>query len=256
MEPWHYPILFVAAFLAGGVNSIAGGGSVISFPLMLWSGIPPVIANATNNMALFPGYVASANGYRDEIDTTDRALLLFLGPALVGGAVGAFLLLHTPSRAFETLAPFLVLFATLLVAAQQWLTSWTERVAARGRTRGWWVGALAADFALSIYGGYFGVGLGILLLGALGLMGFTNVHQMNGIKAILSAGIVAVALVYFAINGAIEWPVGLVMAVGASLGGYASARVARRVAQDVVRRAVVVIGVGMAASLLIRLYLL
>jgi uncharacterized protein len=255
MEPWHYPILFVAAFVAGGVNSIAGGGSVVSFPLMLWSGIPPVIANATNNVALFPGYIASANGYRDEIKTADRALLLFLGPALVGGAVGAVLLLNTPSRVFETIAPFLVLFATLLVGMQRWVTSWTERVAARGRTRAWWGTALVADFAFAIYGGYFGVGLGILLLGALGLMGFRDLHQMNGIKAILSAGIVVVALVYFAVSGAILWSVGLVMAAGAILGGYASARLARRVSQDAVRRAVVVIGVAMAASLLVRLYL-
>lgn len=255
MDPWHYPILFAAAFLAGGVNSIAGGGSVISFPLMLWSGIPPVVANATNNTALFPGYLASANGYRDEIRTADKALLFFLGPALAGGALGAILLLHTPSRAFESVAPFLVLFATALVAAQRWLTAWTEKAAARRRTTRWWTGALAADFVLSVYGGYFGVGLGILLLGVLGLMGFTNLHQMNGVKAILSAAIVAVALVYLGVNGAIRWPVGLVMAAGASLGGYASARVARRVREEAVRRAVVAIGIAMSISLLVRLYL-
>jgi uncharacterized membrane protein YfcA len=255
MEPWHYPILFVAAFVAGGVNSIAGGGSVVSFPLMLWAGIPPVTANATNNLALFPGYAASANGYRDELPATDRALLVFLIPALSGGAIGAVLLLNTPSETFEAIAPFLVLFATLLVAVQGRVTAWSERVAARGRTRGWWWGALVADFLLSIYGGYFGVGLGILLLGVLGLMGFTNVHQMNGMKAILSAAIVAVALVYFAIEGAILWSVGLVMAAGAVLGGYASARVGRRVSQAAVRIAVVAIGVGMALSLLLRLYL-
>src|ERR687893_386709 len=103
MEPWHYPILFAAAFVAGGVNSIAGGGSIVSFPLMLWSGIPPVVANATNNMALFPGYVASANGYRDELGSVDRSLWVFLVPGLAGGAVGAFLLLHTPSSVFEAI---------------------------------------------------------------------------------------------------------------------------------------------------------
>jgi uncharacterized membrane protein YfcA len=255
MEPWHYPILFVAAFVAGGVNSIAGGGSVVSFPLMLWAGIPPVVANATNNMALFPGYAASANGYRDELRTADRSLLVFLVPALAGGAVGAVLLLHTPSKVFEGIAPFLVLFATLLVALQGRVAAWSRRVAERGRTRGWWWAAVAADFLLSVYGGYFGVGLGILLLGVLGLMGFTNLHEMNGMKAILSAGIVAVALVYFAIEGAILWPVGLVMAAGATIGGYVSARVARRVSQEAVRRAVVAIGIGMALSLVIRVYL-
>jgi uncharacterized membrane protein YfcA len=255
MDAWHYPILFVAAFVAGGVNSIAGGGSVVSFPLMLWSGIPPVVANATNNTALFPAYVASANGYRDELESADRSLWIFLVPAVAGGALGAFLLLHTPSSAFEAIAPFLVLFATLLVAVQGRLTGWTERISARGRTRPWWSAALLADFVLSIYGGYFGVGLGILLLGALGLMGFTNLHQMNGMKAILSAAIVAVALVYFSVKGAILWSVGLVMAAGAVLGGYVSARVARRVSQEVVRRAVVVIGLGMALSLVVRVYM-
>lgn len=254
MEAWHYPILFGAAFVAGGVNSIAGGGSVVSFPLMLWSGIPPVVANATNNMALFPGYLASASGYRDELESADRSLWVFVVPAVAGGALGAFLLLSTPSSTFGAIAPFLVLFATLLVAVQGRLAGWTERISARGRTRPWWWAALLADFVLSIYGGYFGVGLGILLLGALGLMGFTNLHEMNGMKAILSAAIVAIALVYFAVKGAILWSVGLVMAAGALLGGWVSARVARRVPQEVVRKAVVVIGLGMALSLLVRVY--
>ena len=255
MEPWHYPILFAAAFVAGGVNSIAGGGSVVSFPLMLWTGIPPVVANATNNMTLFPGYAASANGYRDELRTADRSLLVFLLPAVAGGAVGAVLLLNTPSTVFESIAPLLVLFATALVALQGRVARWSERVVARGRTRGWWVATFAADFLLSVYGGYFGVGLGILLLGLLGLMGFRNLHEMNGMKAILSAAIVAMALVYFSVKGAIWWSVGLVMAAGAVLGGYTSARVARRVSQEAIRRAVVVVGVGMALSLAIRTYL-
>jgi uncharacterized membrane protein YfcA len=250
----RYCLLFVAAFLAGAVNSIAGGGSVISFPLMLWAGISPVVANATNNVALFPGYAASANGYRDELREADPALLRFLGPAVVGGGIGAYLLLHTPSHTFETIAPYLVLFATILLAAQDLVSRWAGRAGAARRGRAWWVWALVADFAMSIYGGYFGAGLGILLLATLGLMGFTNFHHMNAVKAVLSMAIVAVALVYFAVKGAVLWPVGLVMAVGATLGGYFSARLARRVDQDVVRRVVVVIGFAMAISLLVRLY--
>jgi uncharacterized protein len=248
----RYVLLFVAAFLAGAVNAIAGGGSVISFPLMLWAGIAPVVANVTNNVALFPGYAASANGYRDELKGADRELLIFLGPAVTGGALGAYLLLHTPSHVFETIAPYLVLFATLLLAGQDLLSRWTG---SGGRTRKWWMGALIADFALSIYGGYFGAGMGILLLATLGLMGFKNLHHMNAIKAVLSMAIVAVALVYFAVEGAVLWPVGLVMAAGASLGGYSSARIAHRVPQETVRRIVVVIGLAMTVSLLARLYL-
>lgn len=254
MTPLRYALLFVAAFLAGGVNSVAGGGSVISFPIMLWTGIAPVVANATNNVALFPGYAASANGYRDELRGYGPVLLRFLGPALLGGALGAYLLLHTPSHVFETIAPWLVLFATLLLAAQPLVSRWTGRAGASGRSTSWWTGALAADFVMSIYGGYFGAGLGILLLAALALMGFSNLHHMNGVKAVLSMAIAAVALVYFALRGAVLWPVGLVMAAGAALGGYASARLARRVPEDVVRRVVVAIGAAMAVSLLVRLY--
>jgi uncharacterized protein len=250
----RYCVLFVAAFLAGGVNSVAGGGSVISFPIMLWAGINPVVANATNNVALFPGYAASANGYRDELKGADRELLRFIGPAVVGGALGAYLLLHTPSHVFETIAPYLVLFATLLLAGQNLLTKWTGRAGAGRRGPAWWAAALAADFLMSIYGGYFGAGLGILLLATLGLMGFTDFHHMNAVKAVLSMSILAVALVYFAVSGAVYWSVGLVMAVGGSLGGYTSARIARKIPQDTVRRIVVVIGIGMAASLLVRLY--
>jgi uncharacterized membrane protein YfcA len=250
----RYVLLFVAAFLAGAVNSIAGGGSVISFPLMLWAGIAPVVANATNNVALFPGYAASANGYRDELREADPVLLRFIGPAIVGGAIGAYLLLHTPSHTFETIAPYLVLFATLLLAGQDLLAKWVKPPGTARRGRSWWTGALAADFVMSIYGGYFGAGLGILLLATLGLMGFTNLHHMNAVKAVLSMAIVAVALVYFAVRGAVLWPVGLVMAVGASLGGYYSARLARKVDQAIVRRVVVAIGLVMAISLLVRLY--
>jgi hypothetical protein len=250
----RYSLLFVAAFFAGAVNAVAGGGSVISFPLMLWAGIPPVAANATNNVALFPGYAASANGYRDELRQADRQLLRFLGPAVVGGGIGAFLLLHTPSHTFEAMAPYLVLFATLLLAGRDLLTGRRRRLGERRRGRGWWTGALLADFLLSIYGGYFGAGLGILLLATLGLMGFDDLHYMNAVKAVLSMAIVAVALIYFAVAGAVLWVVGLVMALGAAFGGYTSARVARRVDQAIVRRVVVAIGLVMAASLLVRLY--
>lgn len=249
----RYALLLVAASLAGAVNSIAGGGSVISFPIMLWAGIPPVVANATNNVALFPGYAASANGYRDELKGTDPTLLRFLIPAVLGGGAGAYLLLHTPSHVFETIAPYLVLFATGLLAANNALATKAKARGAR-RSRSWWAWALVADFAMSVYGGYFGAGLGILLLATLALMGFTDLNYMNGIKAVLSMSIVAVALVYFAASGAVLWSVGIVMAIGAAAGGYAGARLARRVPQERVRRAVVVIGIGMTISLLVRLY--
>lgn len=254
MDLLRYALLFGAAFFAGAVNSIAGGGSVVSFPVMLWAGIPPVIANATNNVALFPGYAASANGYRDELKTADRDLLRFLGPAVAGGGVGAYLLLHTPSHTFETIAPYLVLFATLLLAGHDLMLRRFHRTG-DARSHRWWAGALLADLAMSVYGGYFGAGLGILLLATLSLMGFTDLHHMNAVKAVLSMAIVAVALVYFAVNGAVWWSVGVVMAVGAALGGYAGARTARRFDEASVRRVVVVIGLLMAASLLARLYL-
>jgi uncharacterized protein len=250
----RYSLLFLAAFGAGAVNAVAGGGSVISFPLMLWAGIAPVAANATNNLALFPGYAASANGYRDELREADPKLLRFLGPAILGGGVGAWLLLHTPSHTFETIAPYLVLFATLLLAGQDLLTRKADNPPKRRRGRRWWAGALAADFLMSVYGGYFGAGLGILLLATLSVMGFDDFHHMNAVKAVLSMAIGAVACVYFAVAGAVLWGVGIVMAIGAVLGGYASARVARRVDQAIVRRVVVVIGLAMATSLLVRLY--
>lgn len=251
-------VVFAAAFLAGLVNSVAGGGTLLSFPALVWMGRDPIVANATNAVALWPGSLASAIGFRREL-RGGRRLLWRLGvPSLAGGAVGAILLLRTPSRTFASIVPFLIFFATVLFAFQEPITRRLHRHAhAASRSpappsSAWWTWAAVFQFAVAVYGGYFGAGMGILMLAALGVLGLTDIHHMNGLKNVFAVCINGVAAVYFSACGAVHWPDALVMAAGAIAGGYGGAGLARRLGRRFVRRAVVVIGVAMGLSLLMR----
>lgn len=246
-------ILFGAALLAGAINSIAGGGTLLSFPALIWLGRDPIMANATNAVALWPGSFAGMVGFRRELATTQRWLLLLMVPSLIGGIVGAVLLLHTSSHTFARLVPFLILGATLLLAFQEVITR-RLNVEARthAATRGWIAFVFAFQFLVGVYGGYFGAGMGILMLAALGLIGLTDLHQMNGLKNLLAICINGVAAVYFAISGAVIWRDAIVMAVASIIGGYAGARVARKLGRKFVRGAVVAIGITMTVALFLR----
>ena len=252
MTLWHGAVIFVAAFIAGMVNSVAGGGTLLSFPALVWIGVAPITANATNTVALWPGSLAGMVGFRHEMGNARRWMLVLGAPSVVGAAVGAVLLLRTPPDTFTLLVPYLILLATILFAAQEPL-----RRALRISTpkqgdsprRSWWIGAILFQFCVAVYGGYFGAGIGILMLAALGLLGLTDIHQMNALKNFLALCINGCAAAYFVFAGAVSWRHALVMTAGAIAGGFGGAGLARRLGRTFVRRAVVAVGLAMAISL-------
>lgn len=261
MSGWQATVIFGAAFVAGVINSVAGGGTLISFPALVWMGRDPILANATSAVALWPGSLAGMIGYRRELRGS-REWMWRLGlPSLAGGLIGAALLLLTPSDLFASIVPFLILFATILFALQEPITrrrrgapevdARSEAVEAfHNPARGWWIGAAVFQFLVAVYGGYFGAGIGILMLAALGILGLADIHQMNGLKNFLAVCINGVAALYFIVSGAVVWPDMLIMTAGAIMGGYFGAGLARKLGRKFVRRFVIVVGVAMTVSLL------
>ncbi|HEY8848754.1 MAG TPA: sulfite exporter TauE/SafE family protein [Thermoanaerobaculia bacterium] len=247
-------IIAVAAFAAGAINSIAGGGTLLSFPALVWVGRSPVLANATNSVALWPGSLAGMIGFRHDLARVRRWLLLLTIPSLIGGAAGAILLLRTSERTFERLAPLLVLGATLLLAFQEVISRRLNSVAREHQnpTPAWMVFVFSFQLLVGLYGGYFGAGMGILMLAALGLIGLTDLHQMNGLKNLLAICINGIAAIYFAVQGAVLWHDAVIMAVAAIAGGYGGAKLAHRLGRRFVRGAVVVIGLTMTIALFLR----
>lgn len=246
-------VIAAAAFAAGLINSIAGGGTLVSFPALLWTGRDAVLANATSTVALWPASLAGVYGFRRELKGGSRLFLLFGGPSLLGGALGAALLLRTPSATFARLVPFLILFATLLLAAQEPLSRRLKHSEEeKPPSRGWWAGAMVFQFLVGVYGGYFGAGIGILMLAALGLLGFTDIHRMNALKNLLAICINGVAAVYFITSGAVIWSDVLVMMFAAIAGGYSGARLAYKLGRRFVRLAVIAIGLVMSVSLFLK----
>ena len=257
-------VIVVISAVAGAVNSIAGGGTLLTFPALVGLGIPPIVANATNTMAIWPGTVGSMWGYREELVGSGRWAIGFAIPGLVGGAAGAWLLLQTPPGQFERLVPWLVLGATVLFMVQGPIMKRIRRRARRDAahvvdrdqdaelTRHFpSVAILIYQFVVAIYGGYFGAGMGILMLAALGFMGLTNIHRMNGLKNGGGACVNAAAAGVFACSSLVNWPVALSMALGTIVGGYAGSRAAQRVPQQYVRYSIVAIGLASGFWLLI-----
>ncbi len=251
-------VALLAAALGGVINAIAGGGTLLTFPAIVGLGLTPLGANATSTVALWPAAVGSMWGYRGALAGARGWAIRFAVPSLVGGALGAWLLMHTPPDRFAHLVPYLVLGATILFLVQGPLM---RRLGERGKAVEQGAGVpirlptgvfLLCQFAIGIYGGYFGAGIGILMLAVLGFMGLTNIHQMNGLKnwGGLCTNFVAAAM--FAAGGIVNWPVATAMAVGGLLGGYGGSRLAQRVGQQVVRYAIVAIGFGAFVWLLMR----
>ena len=242
--------------IGGVMNSIAGGGTLLTFPALVALGLPPINANATSTVALWPGALGSMWGYRGEVKGSRRWAYGFAIPSLLGGAVGAWLLLRTPAERFSALVPWLVLGATVLFMVQRpamtRVSRWRARAPASDEdlvSRWPPTAVLVYQFLVAIYGGYFGAGVGILMLAALGFMGLANIHRMNGLKNWGGLCMNAVAAVVFAFTSLVNWPVAIVMAVGAICGGYLGSRTAQRVPQPLVRGAVVAI--GMVSGLLL-----
>jgi uncharacterized membrane protein YfcA len=251
MGPIDVAVLACASAAAGVVNAVAGGGSLLSFPAAVAFGLSPLIANATNSVALTPGSIASAFGYRREIRQDRAALRVLMPPAFVGGIVGAILLLKTPQAVFDTIVPELVLFATGLLFYQNLRGRRGKSIANDGA----WVlptsttVAALLQFVVGVYGGYFGAGMGIMMLAILDRMGGVDIHRMNGIKSVLAAGINAVAAVVLIVAGKVDYPAAAIMAVGAILGGFVGASLARRVKPVYVRWGVVAIGLALSVAL-------
>ncbi|MDP9170639.1 MAG: sulfite exporter TauE/SafE family protein, partial [Acidobacteriota bacterium] len=229
--PLHYLAAFLAAFLAGAINSVAGGGTLVTFPVLLWLGLPSVTANATNTVAIWPGSLGSLWGFRRELAQTDSSMRWLIIPSLLGGGTGALLLRLTPPGIFDRLVPFLILFATVLFTIQPLVQRWMGH-----RASGWFAGALLFQFGVAVYGGYFGAGMGIMMLSALSIMGMTDILKMNALTSLFALCINGVAAVLFMWAHMVYWPFVLVMAVGAVIGGYGTAGIARKVGKKTVRR--------------------
>lgn len=248
----HWIAAFAAAFVAGMVNSVAGGGTLLTFPSLVWLGQSPIIANATSTAALWPGSLGGMWGYREELRQTKARLFFLMLPSVVGGVAGAVLLRQTPPGVFARLVPFLILFATILFMLQATFQRWLRLHQQHHEGARWLAGAAVFQFCVAVYGGYFGAGIGILMLAALSLLGLTDIHQMNGLKNLFALCINVVATVYFMTAGLVELPVAAVMAVGAVSGGYGGAGLARKLGPVFVRRTVVAIGFAMTISLFVK----
>jgi uncharacterized protein len=248
-------LLFVAALAGGMLNSVAGGGSFLSFPALIFSGVPAIPANATSTVALWPGAAASVGAYRREFAKVNRRLVIVLTMcSVIGGVAGAELLLHTPAKTFTTLIPYLLLLATVLFAFGKPLTAWWKRghPGASTLSNRSLAGMAGAQLVIALYGGYFGGGIGILMLATLGLMGMQNIHEMNAVKTLLAACINGVAVVTFVLAGAVVWGPALVMIAGSLVGGYGGAAYARRLDPRVVRIFVIAVGIVMTVYFFVR----
>ena len=240
MTPGDAALLFASAVAGGAINSVAGGGSFFTFPALVFTGMPSIAANATSTMAVWPGSLASVVAYRDDVRAARRHLPGLLAVSLLGGLVGAVVLLKTPQPVFDRLLPWLLLFATAVFGFGGKFTAWLKRREQAGAR----IGAVSwlLQLLIAIYGGYFGGGMGLMMLAMLTLAGLTDIHEMNGIKTVLASALNAIALVAFVWAGLVQWSQASVMIVGAVLGGYGGARLAKRVDPAVVRGVVIAVG--------------
>ncbi len=256
MTALQFGLVFVASFVAGGVNSVAGGGTLLTFPVLLSGGMDSIVANATNSAGLAPGALASFLGYKKELGGLRHLMLPLALLALLGATVGALLLLATPTRIFDRLIPFLILAATLLFAFQDKLKKLGKRPADSGELRQITLPIGLFLLGVAIYGGYFGAGIGILTLAALGMLGMTEIHRMNGLKTVFTGGLNLVASVVLLINGKVDLKIAGLMTVGAMLGGWLAVGVARKLGAGNVRKLVILIGITLSVQTLLRYWVL
>ena len=278
LEPLEYLLIALAAVAAGAINALAGGGTLITFPALTAMGIPAVVANVTNTVALLPGYLGATFAQKEEVLSQRRRLWFLLPAAALGGLVGGWLLLRTDEKLFRQLVPFLILLASLLLAVQEPLKRWMGRRAA-AKTRGsggeqkgedplpnplpkgegvfspassseaW---AAVPVFFAAIYGGYFGAGLSVIVLAVLALVIDDTLTRLNGLKQLVGFMTNLTAALFFVFSGRVIWSVAAVMAVGALIGGALGGRLAGQVPPATLRRVVVVIGIAVAIIYFIR----
>lgn len=238
-------LLALGGFGAGAMNAIAGGGTFLSFPALLAIGLPPVTANASNSVALWPASLASAWAYRRELARYRQHLPRLTLAAFVGGALGGGLLLVTSNALFARLVPWLLLTATLLFALAPRINRWLEarRRAGPRQALGW--GGTLFQLLVSVYGGFFGAGMGIVMIAAIAMQGIEDINEINALKNWLSAVIYSVAALTFTLGGAVSWPHTLVVLLAAAVGGYLAGYVARRLPAIWLRRFILLVGTAL-----------
>jgi uncharacterized protein len=237
--------LFAAGALGGALNAVAGGGSFIAFPALLFSGVAPIAANATNTVALWVGVTASTGAYRKHLDISRRVMIPLTVSSLIGGVAGAYLLLHTPAQTFLRVLPWLMLGATSLFMLGGRLSRGSKSGVAHDASTSALAFATLFELVVAVYGGYFGGGVGILNLAMLAAVGMTDIHAMNALKVVLGGIINGIAVVTFIFAGAIAWKQGIVMIAGAIFGGYFGAHYAQKLPPAWIRAFVIVVGTGM-----------
>jgi hypothetical protein len=248
-------ILFLAAALGGALNSVVGGATFVIFPALIFAGVPAVMANATSSVVVWPAGLAGAFAYREDIKLPRNVMLALASSSVMGGGFGAWLLMHTPGAAFVHLVPWLLLFASTLFSLGGTLAAGLGSPAFGVPHKGATIAALAAaQLIISIYGGYFGAGMGILMLAAYAFGGVGNIHAMNGVRSVLGLLINGVAIAWFISARAIAWRPGLIMVVGAVITGYAGAVIARRIEPKTVRRFVMLVAWAMTIYFFVKTY--
>ena len=239
--------LLAAAVAGGAINAVAGGGTLVTFPTLLIFGTPPIVANATSTLALVIGTSGGLYGFRQHLQAVRPWLWRFVPVSIIGGLIGGVLLTHTSNSTFSKLVPFLILFATLLFMAQGAVRRFTVPGAPEGLGKHPHVwAAILFQFFVSLYGGYFGAGIGILMLASLGFIGLRHIHEMNTLKTILGSLINLVAALWFIAAGLIHWPKVAVMTAGAVLGYFLGSHFSQRISHKAVRRIILLIGLGLS----------
>ncbi len=239
-------LVSLASFAGGAINSVAGGGTLLAFPAAMAAGLPPIVANATNSVAMTPASLASALAYRRELSASRRWLALLALPSAAGALLGAWLLVVTPERWFARLVPLLVLGATALLLWQNLRPEVARDAPTTPRHRAL---AVAVQLAIAVYGGYFGAGMGILMLAGFSLLDLGDLHQKNAVKSVLGAAINGVATASFIVSGKVDPTLAIAMGASATLGGFLGAAGARRVAPRTLRWLVIAIGVALSVAL-------
>lgn len=242
---WSWALLCGAAFLAGAVNAIAGGGTLLTFPALLVL-LNPVAANATSTFALLPASLAAGWGYRREVAQSKEHLMRLWPPSLVGGIIGSLLVIRMPERVFAGMIPWLLMGASILLLVQKPVSRWIGAHPHEKPSLAALIGVVTFQLFVGIYGGYFGAGIGILMLSSLAFVGIPDINRMNAVKTLLAATMNGVTVVIFVFSGVVVWKYALVMAVTSTLGGYLGAKLARKTKPDIIRAAVVVTGFAVA----------
>jgi len=250
----HAIFLYFAGALGGAMNAVAGGGSFIAFPALLFTGVPPIPANATNTLSLWVGTAASGGAYRNRLNISRRVMIPLLVMSAIGGLLGALLLIKTPAQTFLRLIPWLMLAATLLFTFGKRLTGRISAGIAHDATNQTLAGASFFELLVATYGGYFGGGIGIMNLALLAALGMTDIHAMNALKVVIVTVINGVATVTFIATGAVVWPQAAVLTLGAVTGGYSAAHFAQKLPQKLIRAMVIAIGLSMSAYFFVRAY--